>query len=107
MMWRSYPDAPATAAAAARHILMLLDNALAGQDRATFAVSGGSTPKLLFEELVESGYRWERVHLFWVDERAVPSNDPQSNYRLAEESLIAPAHIPRRNIHRIHSELMP
>ena len=55
MMWRSYPDARATAAAAARHILMLLDNALAGQDRATFAISGGSTPKLLFAAPVNNG----------------------------------------------------
>ena len=107
MMWRSYPGAHETAAAAARHIMMLLDNALAGQDRATFAVSGGSTPKLLFQELVKASYRWERVHLFWVDERAVPPTDAQSNYRLAEEFLIAPAHIPRRNIHRIQSERMP
>ena len=107
MMWRSYPDAHEAAAAAARHILMLLDNALAGQDRATFAVSGGSTPKLLFLELVKAGYPWNRVHLFWVDERAVPPADPQSNYRLAEEFFIAPAHIPRRNVHRICAELIP
>jgi 6-phosphogluconolactonase len=105
--WRSYPDAQAAAEASARHILTLLDNALAGQDRATFAISGGSTPKLLFHELVKAHYRWERVHLFWVDERAVPAADPQSNYKLAEESLIGPARIPRRNVHRIAAELIP
>ena len=93
--WYSYPDPQGAAAAAARHILMHLDNTLAGRDTATLAVSGGSTPKLLFEELVKAKYRWERVHLFWVDERAVPPTDPQSNYKLAEENLIAPAHIPR------------
>src|SRR5882672_6512873 len=105
--WHSYPDARAAAEAAARYILVQLENALAGKEYATLAISGGSTPKLLFEQLVKSRYRWERVHLFWVDERAVPPTDPQSNYRLAEEFLIAPAHIPRRNIHRIQSELMP
>jgi len=73
--WRSYPDAHAAAVAAAQHILTLLENALVGQERATLAVSGGSTPKLLFEELVKSRYNWERVHLFWVDERAVPPAD--------------------------------
>ena len=88
MIWRSYPDPPATAAAAARQILTLLDDALSGQDYATFAISGGSTPKLMFEELTKAGYRWERVHLFWVDERAVPPTDPESNYKLAEEFLI-------------------
>jgi len=104
--WRSYPTAQVAAEASARHILTLLDNALAGQDRATMAVSGGGTPRLLFQELAKARYDWQRVHLFWVDERAVPPTDPESNYRLAEEFLIHPAHIPRRNIHRVASELM-
>jgi 6-phosphogluconolactonase len=105
--WFSYSDARGAAEAAARHILTLLENALAGQERATFAISGGSTPKLLFGELVKSRYGWERVHLFWVDERAVPPGDPRSNYKLAEESLIAPGHFPRRNVHRIQGEITP
>jgi 6-phosphogluconolactonase len=105
--WRSYPDAHAAAEAAAHHIVALLDNALAGQERATFAISGGSTPKLMFQELVKARYRWEPVHLFWVDERAVPPTDPRSNYKLAEEFLITPAHIPRRNVHRIQGEITP
>lgn len=107
MIWRTYPDAREAAAAAARHTLTLLDNALSGKDQATFAISGGSTPKLLFEELVKTGYRWERVHLFWVDERAVPPTAPESNYKLAEESLIVPGHFPRRNLHRVQAELVP
>jgi 6-phosphogluconolactonase len=105
--WHSYPDAHAAAVAAAGHILALLDNALAGQERATMAVSGGSTPKLLFDELVKARYEWERVHLFFVDERAVPPTDPASNYKLAEQFLINPAHIPRRNVHRIQGEITP
>jgi 6-phosphogluconolactonase len=105
--WRSYPAAPAAAEAAAHHILALLDDSLSGQEHATFAISGGSTPKLLFQELVKSGYRWDRVHLFWVDERAVPPADPRSNYKLADEFLITPAHIPRRNVHRIQGEITP
>src|SRR5213594_520418 len=105
--WRSYPDPQAAAEASALHILTLLDNALAGQDRATFAISGGSTPKLLFEALVRARYRWERVHLFWVDERAVPPTNPASNYKLALETLIGPAHIPARNAHRIAGEITP
>lgn len=105
--WRSYPDPHAAAEAAARHILTLLENALAGQERATLAVSGGSTPKLLFEDLVKARFQWDRVHLFWVDERAVPPASPDSNYKLAEQFLIGPAHIPRRNVHRIEGELAP
>ena len=44
--------------------------------------------------MVASGFRWQRVHLFFVDERCVPPNDIESNYRLANENLITPAHIP-------------
>src|SRR5262245_4009106 len=105
--WYSSPDVNAAAEASARHILTLLDGALAGKERATFAISGGSTPKLLFEALARARYRWERVHLFWADERAVPAADPQSNYRLAVESFLRPAHIPQRNAHRIQGEITP
>ena len=105
--WYSYPDAQGAAQAAARYILVQLDNTLAGKEYATLAISGGTTLKLLFEELVKTRYRWERVHLFWVDERAVPPTDPQSNFKLADQFLIAPAHFPRRNVHRIPAELAP
>jgi 6-phosphogluconolactonase len=88
-------------------MLAQLDQTLAGKEYATLAVSGGSTPKLLFAELVKMPYRWERVHLFWVDERAVPPTNPQSNFKLAEEFLIKPAHFPHRNVHRIPAELTP
>lgn len=105
--WYSLPDPRAAAAHAARHILSLLENALAGQERVTLAVSGGSTPKLMFAEMVNARFPdWSRVHLFWVDERAVPPTDPESNYKLAQEFLIGPAGIPRRNVHRIEGELV-
>jgi 6-phosphogluconolactonase len=107
MRWYSFPDAQAAAEHAARHVLSLLDIALAGQERATLAISGGTTPKLMFTEMVKAKFDWDRVHLFWVDERAVPPTDPQSNYKLAGEFLIEPSHIPHRNVHRIQGELMP
>ena len=105
VQWHTHSDPETAAEACARHIIGLLEEALAGQERATLAVSGGSTPRLLFRQLVASGFRWDRVHLFWVDERAVPSDDPESNYRLAQESLIVPARIPPAQVHRIHGEL--
>ncbi len=106
--WHSYPDAAGAAQACARQIVALLDDKLSGNPRATFAVSGGTTPKLLFEELVKLRYdKWDRVHLFFVDERAVPPTDPQSNYKLAEEFLITPAHVPRHNVHRVRGEITP
>lgn len=88
-------------------MIALLEEVLAGQDRATLAISGGATPRLLFQKLVACRFSWDRVYLFWVDERAVPPTDSQSNYKLAEESLIAPARIPHSHVYRIHAELMP
>jgi 6-phosphogluconolactonase len=107
VQWNTHPDPRATAAACAQHISALLEQALAEQEHATLAVSGGSTPKLLFESMMSSGFKWDRVHLFFVDERCVPPNDAESNYRLANENLIIPAHIPPAQIHRIHGELIP
>ncbi len=105
--WHSYPEADAAAQACAKQVLALLENALSGEGEATLAVSGGSTPKLLFGHLAGARFDWSHVHLFWVDERAVPMTDEQSNYKLAEDNLIGPAHIPHRNVHRIHAELPP
>jgi 6-phosphogluconolactonase len=105
--WHSYPGADMAAEACARQVLALLENALSGEGEATLAVSGGSTPKLLFAHLADANFDWGHVHLFWVDERAVPMTDPQSNYKLADDNLIVPARIPHRNVHRIHAELPP
>jgi len=107
VQWHTYPDARAAADASAHKIAALIEEALAGQDLATLAVSGGSTPKLMFETLATAPVRWDRVHLFWVDERSVPPTDPASNYKLAEDHLIARARIPRRNLHRVVGEAKP
>lgn len=105
--WYIYEDPRETAAACSRTILDLLKETVAQRDRAALAVSGGSTPKLLFAEMAKSGFDWSRTHLFWVDERAVPPTDDQSNYKLAKEHFIDPAGFPARNIHRIQAELDP
>jgi 6-phosphogluconolactonase len=105
--WHSYSTGAEAAEACARHILARLEEALANDAQPTLAVSGGATPKLLFDELAKQKFEWGRVHLFFVDERHVPATDPQSNYLLAEKRLIAPARIPHRNVHRIQTELRP
>jgi 6-phosphogluconolactonase len=101
------PDAAAAAAACAQHVTAVLDGTIAGREFATFAVSGGSTPRLLFEKLAATRFPWQRVHIFWVDERCVPPTDPASNYKLADDHLIRPAHIPPQNVHRIAGEIAP
>jgi 6-phosphogluconolactonase len=105
--WFSYPDPKSATEACAHHVLARLEEALSGRPSATLAVSGGATPRALFEALAGSPFDWERVHLFWVDERAVPPTDSHSHYRLAAECFLAPARFPRRNVHRIEGELMP
>ena len=93
--------------ACALHIVAKLEEALSGQEYATLALSGGKTPEKLYAQLARSRFPWDKVHLFWVDERAVPPSNAQSNYKLAEERFITPASIAPKNVHRIYGELAP
>lgn len=72
------------------------------------AISGGSTPKLLFEILstapFKNNIRWENIHLFWVDERCVSPDDAESNYGMVAKTLLRHIVIPIENIHRIRGE---
>ena len=71
-------------------------------------LSGGSTPRQLYEHLAEPPYRntfpWSRTHWFWGDERFVPHDDPLSNYRMVREALLSRAPISQANIHSIPTE---
>lgn len=102
-----YSNDKSAAEACAQHVVSILEQTLEGQERATIAVSGGTTPKLLFDELVKHPFRWDKVHVFFVDERFVPPTNPESNYKLANEHLLIPARIPTRNVHRIPTEHTP
>lgn len=101
------PDAAQAAEACSHQILSHLENALLAQARATLAISGGSSPKAVFREMVKGDLDWSRVHVFWVDERCVPPHHEQSNFRMADRELIIPARIPHRNAHRVYTELRP
>ncbi len=102
-MIRRFPDAPAAAQACARAVAELVSPL----PRAAIAVSGGSSPKLMFQELARLPVDWNRVHIFWVDERGVPPDHEQSNYRMTAGNLLRPAGIPESNVHRIPAELEP
>lgn len=93
--------------ACAEYVIETLSEALKSQPHPSFAISGGSTPKLLFSKLAQSAFRWSHVHIFWVDERCVPPTDNQSNFKLADETLLTPARISKHNVHRIHGEMTP
>ncbi len=101
------PDPNAAAEACAHYVVSVLDEMLAGEELASFALSGGSTPRLLFDKLARVKLAWDRVHIFWVDERCVAPSDPESNYKLANDHLIQAAHIPQRNVHRVLGEIEP
>ena len=61
----------------------------------------------MFEIFAHTQFDWRRVYLFWVDERAVPPTDSQSNFKLAQDTWLGPGNFPPPNIHRVPSELEP
>ena len=77
----------------------------------TIALSGGSTPRTLFEMLAGPHYRpqieWARVVIFFGDERCMPPDHPESNYRMANEAMLSRVPIPGDNVYRIRGEIDP
>lgn len=74
------------------------------------ALSGGSTPKIVFDVLAEEysdKINWSNIHLYWGDERCVAPDDAESNYKMTVEHLISKINIPEENIHRIRGEENP
>jgi 6-phosphogluconolactonase len=102
-----YPDAVAAAEACGENILDLLAGAMFTHRPVTLAISGGTSPRPMFELFAKSGFAWEHVQIFWVDERCVPPSDSQSNFRMANETWLTPAKVPSANIHRVPTELEP
>jgi 6-phosphogluconolactonase len=100
-------DEGAAAEACARHVLAVLGDAVRANGRATLAVSGGSSPKLMFARMAAAQFDWRGVHIFWVDERCVPPTDGASNYKFVKEYLIEPAGIPAAQVHRVVGEIAP
>jgi 6-phosphogluconolactonase len=95
----------------AERIVELARGAIATRGRFSCALSGGSTPRPLYELLATppfaTGIDWSRVHLFWGDERCVPPDHPDSNFRMTREALLDHVPIPSANVHRIHGEDEP
>ncbi|NPA90088.1 MAG: 6-phosphogluconolactonase [Chloroflexi bacterium] len=80
-------------------IARVIVGAVEERGRATVALSGGHTPRPVYERLAHAPVPWDRVHLFWGDERYVPHHDPRSNYRMAREVLIQHIPIPPDHVH--------
>lgn len=94
---------------AARFILDEIHAAIAARGFCRLALSGGKTPRAVHEEMVKlaGDLPWERVQITFGDERCVPPDDAESNYRMAHESLIEPTRIPTGNVFRIRGEISP
>ena len=86
-------------------------HAVAQRGLFTVALSGGSTPREMHRQLAEEPYRsgipWHRIHIFWVDERCVPIEDPANNYGAAREDLLDRIPIPKTNVHPMPGHLPP
>jgi 6-phosphogluconolactonase len=98
-----FDDKHEFAFAAIQVILQAARTAVRERGRFTLALSGGKTPWPVYESLAHPEYPmpWERVHLFFGDERAVPADDPRSNYRMVATTLLSRIDIPGANVHRI------
>jgi 6-phosphogluconolactonase len=107
------PDPAALARRAACHFVEMVTEAAEANGRARIAVSGGSTPKTAFQLLAKSDQPcrgrmpWEDLELFWVDERTVPPDHPESNYRMTKEALLDHVPLNAQQIHRMEGELSP
>jgi 6-phosphogluconolactonase len=80
------------------------------KEKLFIALSGGSTPKIIFQTLVKDfreKIEWNKIHFFWGDERCVPPDHTESNYGMAKKYLLDHIEIPEENIHRIHGEDNP
>jgi 6-phosphogluconolactonase len=99
---RVFPNIEALSEAALAEILRILTDAVATRERFSIALAGGHTPAKLYSlwaEKYKAQTPWDRVHLFFGDERFVPEDDLLSNYRMARETLIAQVPIPAENVH--------
>ena len=90
--------------AAAAEFIALASTAIRDHEKFSVALSGGSTPKSLYSVLAKATLSWEKIFFFWSDERHVPPDHPESNYRMAKEALLSIVPVPPENIFRVRAE---
>ena len=104
-------DTKALSASLAEWINNYIQQVLAKQDRFTFVLSGGSTPKALYALLAELPYKelipWEKLHFFWGDERAVPFEDSRNNAKMCYDELLDKVPVKAENIHIMRTDITP
>ena len=104
-------DEAAVAAASAARITSLIQEAVAHRGSAVVSLTGGHTPERLYTMLADRGQpwrgriEWSRVHLFWGDERHVPPDHRDSNFGMANRTLVSQVPIPPAQVHRMRGEI--
>ena len=111
--YQVWPSAAAMALASAHLFANKVEQAVASRGIARIAISGGSTPQATFKLLADPAQPflatvpWDKLQLFWVDERCVPPDNPESNYGVCRELLLTKVPIPEANVFRMEGELDP
>jgi 6-phosphogluconolactonase len=104
----TYPDSDTLSHQAAQLIVRLAAESVVTHGRFTVALAGGSTPRKLYGLLANEPYRsqidWALVEVFWSDERCVPVDDPESNFRMAQEAFLSKVPIAENQVHRMHAD---
>ena len=104
----TFADAEAVSQAAAREFIRCAAEAVKARGKFTVALSGGSTPRRLYQILAEAPCRdqvdWSKIDIFWGDERSVPPDHSDSNYRMANEAMLSRLPIPAARVHRLQAE---
>ena len=106
-----YKDVDETIAALAAWITYLIQKTLEVKDTFTIALAGGETPKKLYQTLASYLYRekinWNKLHIFWGDERFVPFTDERSNAKMAYDNLLSKVKVPAEQVHKIWTDVSP
>src|SRR6187551_3667389 len=103
-----YADRESLAHAAVARVVASARDSIAARQQFTISLAGGETPRHLYELLATTpDIDWPRVHVFWGDERCVPPDHAESNYRMAREALLAHVPIVPEHVHRIAGEAEP
>ncbi|HBB35096.1 MAG TPA: 6-phosphogluconolactonase [Cyanobacteria bacterium UBA8803] len=93
------PDKAALINRALDLVVTKMQAAIQERDRCTIALAGGGTPKPLYEAIATQDLPWEKIHIFWGDERYVPADHPDSNQGMARSAWLSKVNIPETNIH--------
>src|ERR1051326_7368222 len=96
---------------AAGWIIDYISDVLSKRDRFTIALSGGNTPKKLYQLLAKPAYKkqvdWKAIHVFWGDERVVPFTDSSNNAKMAFDELLSHVSIPPEQVHVMQTDIDP